>query len=83
MEIILLSDVDGLGVAGDIVKVIVLGVIPMIDDGETDWKIISIRKDDPLSKKLNDINDVNILIIIWGIYDKKIFYLRIYFFFFS
>ena len=44
--------------SGDIIKVKVLGVIPMIDDGETDWKIISINKDDPLSKKLNDINDV-------------------------
>ena len=30
----------------------------MIDDGELDWKIIAINKDDPLFNELNDVSDV-------------------------
>ena len=30
----------------------------MIDDGETDWKVICIATDDVLAPKLNDIDDV-------------------------
>jgi inorganic pyrophosphatase len=35
-----------------------LGVLAMIDEGEIDWKMIAIAKDDPLAEKLNDISDV-------------------------
>lgn len=35
-----------------------LGVLAMIDEGEIDWKMIAISKDDPLAEKLNDISDV-------------------------
>ena len=31
----------------------------MIDSGETDWKVITIAYDDPLSDVMNDINDVD------------------------
>ena len=31
----------------------------MIDDGETDWKVICINVDDPLAPQLNDIDDVD------------------------
>ncbi|ODV61024.1 inorganic pyrophosphatase [Ascoidea rubescens DSM 1968] len=44
---------------GDIYKVKVLGALALIDDGEIDWKIISINCNDPLSKHLSDINDIN------------------------
>ena len=35
-----------------------LGCLAMIDDGETDWKVICIATDDVLAPKLNDIDDV-------------------------
>jgi inorganic pyrophosphatase len=31
----------------------------MIDDGELDWKVIAINKEDPLAAELNDIEDVD------------------------
>ena len=43
---------------GSVTKVKVLGVLAMIDDGETDWKVICIAADDPLAPQLNDIHDV-------------------------
>jgi len=43
---------------GAIVQVKVLGVIALLDEGETDWKLISIDVTDPLAKHLNDIHDV-------------------------
>ena len=39
-------------------KVKILGCLAMIDDGETDWKVICIAADDPLAPQLNDIEDV-------------------------
>ncbi len=30
----------------------------MIDEGETDWKILAIDVNDPLAEKLNDVQDV-------------------------
>ncbi|GAA6107399.1 inorganic pyrophosphatase [Tachysurus ichikawai] len=43
---------------GEVIKVKVLGVLAMIDEGETDWKVIGINIDDPEAKDLNDITDV-------------------------
>lgn len=43
---------------GDIKRVKILGSIALIDDGELDWKVIVINKDDPLSEELFDIHDV-------------------------
>ena len=39
-------------------KVKVLGCLAVIDDGETDWKVICIAVDDPLAPQLNDVEDV-------------------------
>jgi inorganic pyrophosphatase len=36
----------------------VLGVMALLDEGETDWKVIVIDVNDPLATKLNDIEDV-------------------------
>jgi len=44
--------------SGSVTKVKVLGCLAMIDDGETDWKVICINVDDPLASQLNDIDDV-------------------------
>lgn len=38
---------------GEVIKVKVLGVLAMIDEGETDWKVIAINVDDP---EANDFN---------------------------
>jgi len=43
---------------GSVTKVKVLGCLAMIDDGETDWKVICIAADDPLAPQLNDVSDV-------------------------
>ncbi|KAH8346331.1 hypothetical protein KR084_005454 [Drosophila pseudotakahashii] len=44
---------------GDVLKVKVLGTIALIDEGETDWKVIAIDVNDPLASKVNDIADVD------------------------
>lgn len=44
---------------GSVVPVKVLGVMALIDDGETDWKLIVIKADDPMAAELNDIKDVD------------------------
>lgn len=36
----------------------VLGVMALLDEGETDWKVIVIDVTDPLASKLDDIEDV-------------------------
>jgi len=43
---------------GAITRVKVLGALAMIDDGELDWKVIAVAKDDALAGQLNDIADV-------------------------
>ncbi|XP_073858017.1 inorganic pyrophosphatase isoform X2 [Macaca fascicularis] len=43
---------------GEIIGVKVLGILAMIDEGETDWKVIAINVDDPDAANYNDINDV-------------------------
>ncbi|CAL4210884.1 unnamed protein product, partial [Meganyctiphanes norvegica] len=43
---------------GQILQVKVLGVLGMVDDGETDWKLFTINVADPLAAQLNDIADV-------------------------
>jgi len=44
---------------GSVIQVKVLGVFAMIDEGETDWKVIAIDVTDPLAENLNDIHDVD------------------------
>ncbi|KAF0267167.1 hypothetical protein FOG51_01671 [Hanseniaspora uvarum] len=43
---------------GEVKQVKVLGVMALLDEGETDWKVIVIDINDPLASKLNDIEDV-------------------------
>jgi len=44
---------------GAVIQVKVLGVFAMIDEGETDWKVICIDVTDPLAENLSDIHDVD------------------------
>ena len=39
-------------------EVKVLGLLAMIDDGETDWKVMVIDVKDPQAKDLNNLEDV-------------------------
>ena len=43
---------------GQVKQVKVLGTVALLDEGETDWKVIVIDVTDPLASKLNDIEDV-------------------------
>merc|ERR1712086_1165322 len=47
------------GVTGEIKQVKILGVFAMIDEGETDWKLMGIDITDPLASKLNDVEDID------------------------
>jgi inorganic pyrophosphatase len=49
---------QAVAVRGQIKQVKALGCIALIDEGETDWKVICIDINDPLADKLNDIDDV-------------------------
>jgi len=43
---------------GSVKQVKVLGIMALLDEGETDWKVIAIDVNDPLAPELNDIEDV-------------------------
>jgi len=43
---------------GQVKQVKVLGIMALLDEEETDWKVIVIDVNDPLAPKLNDIEDV-------------------------
>ncbi|KAF9282208.1 Inorganic pyrophosphatase [Mortierella alpina] len=49
---------EQVGYTGQVKQVKVLGVMALLDEGETDWKVIVIDVTDPLANKLNDIEDV-------------------------
>jgi len=44
--------------SGAVVQVKVLGVLALLDDGETDWKLVAIDVEDALASQLNNIADV-------------------------
>lgn len=43
---------------GEVAQVKILGTYAMIDEGETDWKIIVVDVRDPLADKLDDLADI-------------------------
>ncbi|PIA13909.1 inorganic pyrophosphatase [Coemansia reversa NRRL 1564] len=45
---------------GSVHRVKALGVLALVDDSETDWKVLAIRTDDPLAKKINGIDDLEL-----------------------
>ncbi|KAF7436494.1 Inorganic pyrophosphatase [Pleurotus ostreatus] len=49
---------EQVGYVGQVKQVKVLGVMALLDEGETDWKVIVVDVRDPLASKLNDIEDV-------------------------
>lgn len=49
---------EEVGHVGQVKQVKVLGTVALIDEGETDWKVIAIDVKDPLADKLNSLSDV-------------------------
>ncbi|CEI96124.1 Putative Inorganic pyrophosphatase [Rhizopus microsporus] len=49
---------EGVAKRGEVKQVKVLGIMAMLDQGETDWKVVVIDTKDPMAAKLNDIDDV-------------------------
>ncbi|XP_054447640.1 inorganic pyrophosphatase 2, mitochondrial isoform X3 [Pteronotus mesoamericanus] len=43
---------------GEVIRVKILGILALIDQGETDWKLIAINVNDPEASKFHDIDDV-------------------------
>ena len=40
------------------IKVKVLGAVALIDEGETDWKVLAIDVEDPLAAEIDDIGSL-------------------------
>jgi inorganic pyrophosphatase len=49
---------EQVGYVGQVKQVKILGIMALLDEGETDWKVIVVDVQDPLASKLNDIEDV-------------------------
>ncbi|KAH8927881.1 inorganic diphosphatase [Atractiella rhizophila] len=49
---------EAVGHTGQIKQVKVLGIMALLDEGETDWKVIVVDVNDPMASRLNDIEDV-------------------------
>lgn len=43
---------------GAVIQVKVLGIMCLVDEGETDWKVLCIDVNDPLAEQLNDVDDI-------------------------
>jgi len=46
---------------GTVVPVKVLGILAMLDDGETDWKVIAINAKEASSRNINNMDDLNVV----------------------
>ncbi|KAI7820085.1 inorganic pyrophosphatase [Kickxella alabastrina] len=49
---------EAIGYIGQVKQVKILGVMALIDEGETDWKVLAIDVNDPLASKMNDVEDI-------------------------
>ncbi|CAE7168896.1 unnamed protein product [Rhizoctonia solani] len=49
---------EQIGYTGQVKQVKVLGIMALLDEGETDWKVIVVDVNDPLAPKLNDVEDI-------------------------
>jgi len=50
---------SSIGFTGEVKQVKILGVMALIDEGETDWKLIGIDINDPKASKVNDVDDID------------------------
>ncbi|KAJ5813525.1 inorganic pyrophosphatase [Penicillium pulvis] len=49
---------SALGACGQVKKIKPLGAFALLDEGQTDWKIVAVDIGDPLANELSDISDV-------------------------
>jgi len=49
---------EAVGYTGQVKQVKVLGIMALLDEGETDWKVLVVDVNDPLAPRLNDVEDV-------------------------
>lgn len=49
---------EKVGFPGQIKQVKILGTLALLDEGETDWKMVAIDLDDPKAASVNSISDV-------------------------
>ena len=61
---------------GDVLPVKILGTIALIDEGETDWKLLAIDTRDPMASQVNDIEDVESLMP--GLIEATVEWFKIY-----
>ena len=61
---------------GSVIAVKILGALGLIDEGEADWKIIAIDKNDPLATNINELKDLEIHLP--GLLDATRDWFRIY-----
>ena len=54
----------------------ILGTLALLDEGETDWKLLAIDINDPMASELNDIADVERLMP--GLLKATVEWFRIY-----
>ena len=62
--------------AGEVKQVKVLGALALLDEGETDWKVVVIDVTDPLAEKLNDASDIEK--VCPGLIDATRHWFRVY-----
>lgn len=53
---------------GEVVPLKVLGTLGLVDEGETDWKVVAINANNPIASKMNSIKDVD-QAVLDNIYD--------------
>ena len=61
---------------GEVAQVKILGTYAMIDEGETDWKILVVDVRDPLAAQLNDLADIEK--VLPGVLETTFTFLRDY-----
>lgn len=49
---------EQVGYVGQVKQVKILGIMALLDEGETDWKVIVVDIQDPMASRLNDIEDL-------------------------
>lgn len=58
---------------GEVIKVKVLGTLALIDEGETDWKVIVINTEDPEAGSFNSRDNLKIKVVyVAGKYAKTV-----------
>ncbi|KAJ5557261.1 inorganic pyrophosphatase [Penicillium frequentans] len=50
---------SALGTCGQVKKIKPLGAFALLDEGQTDWKIVAVDISDPLANELSEISDVD------------------------